>query len=608
VGLPNVDNTSDVDKPVSAATATALAAKADASAVGTAISDHVALPDPHSQYMTDAEVTALLAQKGAVRAIPKGWIDPSAFASVTWVNALGVKFYSNGTRVYPMLPYVPATRTEWRVPFVPRVLFPGTREYWVAVDIDAVLDDTKQGNAVTIYEVNVNTGNDTTGNGTFALPWKTMERAFTAVNAGAAGVYQINLRTTDFVPANSEGWNPGEVTINPTRYVKIKIMERADGTKPWLLPGMRRSGYLKANFAWQDIGDGWFKCTTGSISAAAKNTPIVFDLGTLDENGMPTPCLALTGVLADDAAVKAAANGQPAFYRRVADNHFYVKLASGAEPDPGINFAYVEFYGFYGFLLDQPSSIMIEGGRLINNTGISVSHGFQVKPKTLTLGPAQPLVIHDIKAVFKDVEVYGVGGSAFVFFDCLKSAAIGCTDGYCWLDGVNQSTFYTPGNSNSTAMGSNQHCFVDDHLSLYHGVNGFKDQPDVNTSANTFTTHSRCNMTVLNSEGGYSNGSGVAVVGGAKCLTLNVNSHDPKYVAPAGDTFASSYLASGASQYDANIKSEIWGFHCQGVVHPNGKTFYVGTDARIIMVYFQDKFSKQVDGAGIFQDGFGVSL
>lgn len=53
VGLGNVDNTSDVNKPVSIAQQTAID-----SAVSTGISTHVGLADPHTQYAQDAQLAA----------------------------------------------------------------------------------------------------------------------------------------------------------------------------------------------------------------------------------------------------------------------------------------------------------------------------------------------------------------------------------------------------------------------------------------------------------------------------------------------------------------------------------------------------------------------
>lgn len=53
VGLGNVDNTSDVNKPVSTAQQTAID-----SAVSTGISTHVGLADPHTQYLTETAASA----------------------------------------------------------------------------------------------------------------------------------------------------------------------------------------------------------------------------------------------------------------------------------------------------------------------------------------------------------------------------------------------------------------------------------------------------------------------------------------------------------------------------------------------------------------------
>lgn len=53
LGLSNVDNTSDINKPVSTATQTAIN-----TATATAISDHTALADPHTQYLRESVAAA----------------------------------------------------------------------------------------------------------------------------------------------------------------------------------------------------------------------------------------------------------------------------------------------------------------------------------------------------------------------------------------------------------------------------------------------------------------------------------------------------------------------------------------------------------------------
>ena len=542
--------------------------------------------------------------------LPSLWIYPNDYDGVNWTNALGVELYSDGSTIWPMLPDDATTLTGWRVGgSAPALRNPDDGLDYVAISLANRFDPTKQGAAVTQLYVNVNTGNNTTGDGTAPLPWKTVEKALTEINGGSDGVYQVNVITTDFIPGNSEGWNAATYTINAGKKVKLYFAPRGDGSKPWWLPGMRRTNYLKADFAWADIGDGWWKSTAVGISTAAKDTDIVFDLSVLDEDGMPTPSKALTGALADDAAVKAAAGDDPAFYYRSSDAAFYVKLASGDEPDPGNNFAYVETGTSNVIQLDETARFFAEGARAVHNAGVaSGAIPFTVRPLTVTLNPTAPVVVHDIEAGFKDFEVYGSSGHAWHFFDVHRFALEGCKDGYCGLDGVAQSTFYTPGNSNDPALGMAQHGFVDDHLSLYHGPNDFKDQPAVNVSANTFTTHSRANLDVYNSRGGFSNGSGVAVVSGAKALLLNVYSHDPKNVTPATDVYPAAYLAGTASPYSSSIRAEIWGFYCGASVGSFAKTFYAGPTGTIIMAEYRGTYTKQVDSGGILQDGYGAAL
>jgi hypothetical protein len=98
VGLGSVDNTSDADKPISTATATALGGKEATGVAAGLIAAHEAAADPHPQYTTDAEATAIAA--AATGAITKaslglGSVDNTADAdkpiSTATATALGGK-------------------------------------------------------------------------------------------------------------------------------------------------------------------------------------------------------------------------------------------------------------------------------------------------------------------------------------------------------------------------------------------------------------------------------------------------------------------------------------------------------------------------------------
>jgi len=66
VGLGNVDNTSDLAKPVSTAAQTALDGKEVAGASAASMAAHLAASDPHPQYLTPAEGDAAYASLAAL--------------------------------------------------------------------------------------------------------------------------------------------------------------------------------------------------------------------------------------------------------------------------------------------------------------------------------------------------------------------------------------------------------------------------------------------------------------------------------------------------------------------------------------------------------------
>lgn len=59
VGLSNVDNTSDVNKPISTATQVALDGKESSGTAASAVAAHVAAPDPHAQYALEASLATV---------------------------------------------------------------------------------------------------------------------------------------------------------------------------------------------------------------------------------------------------------------------------------------------------------------------------------------------------------------------------------------------------------------------------------------------------------------------------------------------------------------------------------------------------------------------
>lgn len=80
VGLPNVDNTSDLNKPISNATQSALNAKENTGVAASLISAHESSPNPHPGYATDGDLSSGLALKYDAS-------NPSGFETPTQLNA-----------------------------------------------------------------------------------------------------------------------------------------------------------------------------------------------------------------------------------------------------------------------------------------------------------------------------------------------------------------------------------------------------------------------------------------------------------------------------------------------------------------------------------------
>jgi hypothetical protein len=554
--------------------------------------------------------SSVTAQQGAVITIGSlavGWKDPADFVGMPYRNDFNVKFYCDGLRVYPMMPDDTAiTRPEWRRGGL-RVRHPVDGLYYVSISLARRYDPTLQGASfVTRYVDNVS-GNDTTGDGqSWATAFRTVEKVEAVMNAdGVNNVYQCFVRSATFIGGNGAGWTNATHNINASKQLKVVGVGQ---TKPWWLPGMRNS-FTKASFAWADMGNGIWRSTAGA-NAASRRTKVVFDLSVLDANGMPTPSESLAGPYADEAAILAAMAGKPTFHT-TASEALYVKLASGAEPDPGLNFAYNELGVVNLFAIEEGGRLMIENIRACHNAGTaSNSTLFSFRPKTYTQGASEPNVQHNNRVVLKDCEIYGSSGNGYSFLSISRAIVEDCKDGFCWLDGVNSHSLYSyPANSSSTDEGLYQHTWVDGHLSLFHGPNGFSGQPGVNASSNCYTDHDRGRGTILNSRGGFSNGSAFALVGGAKWLALNTNIFEPKYVVPAVDTYQAAYLSSGVAAGVPSDGSEIWLIDCTGNVRRgNGTTFYAGAGSKVIAAEYRGKKTKQLIGTGTVLDGDGNAV
>lgn len=548
--------------------------------------------------------------------LPRGWVDPDEYTGVTYQNDYGVKFYRDGLRYWAMMQDEPATLDGWRSGGI-RVRHPDDGLWYVSVKMGLVYDPILQGVAPTTIWVNngtaiadpvVGAGNDTTGDGSQATPYKTMEKAQTVIVASGDDVFEVKLITNTFFGGNSAGWNSTTQDFADKR-VTVTGVDVA-GRKTWWLPGMRNT-YTKALFAWEDMGDGIWKSAvgTGTISANAKNTDIVIDLSVTNADGAGTPSAYMAGPFADEAAILAAMAERPSFHNTAA-NVQYVKLASGDEPDPGVNFAYVETPTGNLIEGDEGGRFKLQNVRCVFNGGNSLEVGLlRFRPSTFDLDPPAAAVVHDFHVVLQDVEMYGANADSFRAQSVSRFIIQDCKFGLTREDGADTSPLYQyPALSTSQTEGIDDHMWVDGLIGGSHGDYEWRDQPTQTSSGNFITGHSQAWVTALNCRGGGTVGSGLAFVGGSRCLALNVNCTDPQDVTPATDVYPAPYLASGNRPSDTSYASAIYAIDCAGGVRPTGKMFYVGPTADIVAAHFRGTVTKQVESGGTLTDGYGNNL
>jgi hypothetical protein len=129
--------------------------------------------------------------------------------------------------------------------------------------------DFNQFKTGTTYYVNVTTGNDTTGDGTSGLPYKTIAKALTVISGGADGNYVIKVQSTRF---NRDQTCPTNLTLTNKTVAIIP-----DTGVDRILMNNGQSG-----LSWTADGTGTWKATRSGVYT-------VYDLRKKDAYGVPYP-------------------------------------------------------------------------------------------------------------------------------------------------------------------------------------------------------------------------------------------------------------------------------------------------------------------------------
>ena len=560
-----------------AQTAAAQAAAASTSATNAKTSETNAANSAASV----SKIATALAIKGPM---PYGWFDPTSYSDGAWYrNDYSVKFWSDGQRLYTMMPLSGSgvLQSWWDATklIVPYTDNNGTP--YVAVSLDNVYDPCLQGVAYTTIHVS-DAGNDTTGDGSSGAPYRTLDKAITVMNGLAAGTYEILVHCTGNFIGN-DTW------ALKTYAVAQKCRIRANDPTKWLIP-TTRSSYTAALFNWQSLGSGVYQClaSNANISAGAKNSPVIYDLSVTDGNGKPIACQWVQGPFADATSAKnalLAVNG-PA-YTYDTTNGLVLILASGGSPVPGVNFGYCELTSGHQFGCQEGGRLLLDGFKMLRAQGDNISgDNWSFRPSTFTIGSTAPNVDHDTQYVGRNLVSLGSSGNGFHCDSPHRCIWVGCTSYDDWLDGFNIHSLYTyPANSNSTVVGSLDHTFIDRCKTFHHGPGDGRRSANltVNTSSNTFTSHDRERVTIINSLGVQSHGSALAIVLGSHVLSAFNLHANPKYVTPAVEIYPAAAMSDSMGS-DGVEAAAIFSYADTYYSGGQGCNFYAGEQGTLAVV------------------------
>ncbi|MCF6112009.1 hypothetical protein [Mesorhizobium muleiense] len=468
---------------------------------------------------TQARFAALRAALAAGN-LPIGIIDLDAYGLTGWSNRWGVKLYSSGSMIWPMRKIEAGFRVAWREGDY-YWTDPATSDVYASVSLAKMNDPTLQGVAFSTYYVNYATGNDinTGGQGSSeALPWKRLNYALATIEADA-GVLVAEI----FVLDEWVGSNSFPLT-GYTTTKKIKITGRPPSGRQTKFLQVRES-ITSAGFNWTDNGDGsWTSGPTEdtvTISDLVRNAPANFDLSILDADGVPLPMRPAV----DKATCQATPN---TWFNEVvtgtSNDILTVHRADGAKPEPGVNWSYTEIGSSLTFNIEDGAKVFLENLMVICNRGAAGTPCIYARPVSVT---AATWAEHTGEFYTRNVTVVGADAEGVQVYDMKWSWHDYLIGKYCRKDVLNLHTFHSfsvaAHASEGSYMSVGSFCLMAEHI----GENYFKSQPALTTSNQSSSAHSQIDYTSLNEIGGYTNGTVMAHIDGAKVLLANPYPHDP---------------------------------------------------------------------------------
>lgn len=511
--------------------------------------------------------------------LPIGIVDIAAYGLTGYANRWGVKFYSSGSMVWPMLKIGGGFRVAWRDGDY-YWTDPSNGDVYASVSVAKMKDPTLQGVAFSTYYVNYATGNDVNTGGQGAsevLPWKRLNYALSTIEADGAVSVALIVVLDEWVGSNSFPFT-GYTTAK-----KIKIIGRAPSGKQTKLLQVRES-ITSTGFNWTNNGDGSWTSgpieDTVTISDLVRSAPAMFDLGVLDADGVPLPMR--------PAADKATCQSTPnTWFNEVvastSNDILTVHLAGGAKPEPGVNWSYTEIGSSLTFNIGDGAVLFLENLLAISNRGAAGTPVIYARATTVT--PAT-WAEHTGSFHTRNVTVVGSDAEGVQIYDVKWSWHDYLIGKYCRKDVLNGHTFHAYSVAADAREGSYMSTGSFCLMAEFIGENYFNTQPALTLSNQSASVHSQIDYTSLNEIGGATSGAICAHIDGAKALIINPYFHDPlnppdPVPITAGASPRSLFWCDGLNGAGASTKLDV--LFGSGRVDSTGKAF-VSTNAGQIRV------------------------
>lgn len=451
---------------------------------------------------------------------PLGVIDLPTYGITDYDNPFNVKFYWDGTKVWPLRKVDSTFNYKWRDGTITWV-DPTNGDRYMSVSVPKMNDHSiDPALTVNTYFVNYATGTDdlTAGRGaSTGNPWKRLSFALT----NCVEPCEIKI-AQDWVGTDSFASTGAIMTIADGRRVKITGVPP---TRKWTYLSAMREAYVQATFAWANVGTGTWECAVAAatISDNLKKGTAQWDLLLLDADGVPMPLKWVpTGV--DRATTLASVQAIPGSFSWFGTTgvglSLFVHLADGRQPDPE-NWIYTENPNQFNWLIGEASKLVLEKVfRPVKPTANATLAGIRARPIVIDVNN---YALHTGQFWMINCGVTGANGPGVQVYDLDRFGWDDFVAKYIQQDGENIHSFYPV----SGPAGDHMRAWTQRAKIEYVGPSGFNNEVASGHSNQISSCHEKSRITRLNMVGGYTDGPVLADISGAQSLNIHCETHDP---------------------------------------------------------------------------------